>query len=161
MTSALSTQVTRPAAPELTAPYAGPTYYDLPATKPAPYGWLVSLYFFVGGLAAAAQFIATVADWLDAEEAQPAVRAGRYLALGGALLSPVLLIADLHTPRRWYNMLRIFRPTSAMSIGAWALAAFGSLSGVVALGQALHDAWHWRPAAWLARAASLPASAAA
>jgi protein NrfD len=141
--------------------YAGQTYYDLPATKPAPYGWLVSSYFFVGGLAAASQFIATAADWFDPDEARPAVRAGRYLALGGALLSPVLLIADLHTPRRWYNMLRIFRPTSAMSIGSWALTAFGGLSGVVALGQALDDFFGLRLGRRLARVASLPASGAA
>src|SRR5437868_3475756 len=125
-----------PPAEALPTHYAGQTYYDQPATKAADYGWLVSSYFFIGGLSAASQFIATVADFSDQAEARPAVRAGRYLALAGSLVCPVLLIADLHTPRRWYNMLRIFRPTSAMSIGAWALTVFGSLSGLVAVGQA-------------------------
>jgi formate-dependent nitrite reductase membrane component NrfD len=54
------------------------------------------------------------------------------------LLSPVLLIADLRTPRRWDNMLRIFRRTSPMSIGAWPLTGFGLLSGVAAAAQALY-----------------------
>jgi formate-dependent nitrite reductase membrane component NrfD len=94
---------------------------------------LVATYLFVGGLAGAAQIIATLADLLGGRRDQATVRAGRYLALAGALASPVLLTADLHVKSRWYNMLRIFRRTSAMSIGSWTLAAFGTLSGLVAM----------------------------
>ena len=36
--------------------------------------------------------------------------AGRVIALAGAVLGGILLIVDLHTKRRFYNMLRIFRP---------------------------------------------------
>jgi formate-dependent nitrite reductase membrane component NrfD len=93
---------------------------------------------FVGGLAGAAQLIAGLVDLCGREEDQPVVRAGRYLGLAGALLSPVLLIADLRTPRRWYNMLRIWRRTSAMSIGAWTLTSFGAWSGLTAVAQALY-----------------------
>src|SRR4051794_8164220 len=39
-----------------------PTYYGLPSIKPSHYGWLIVTYFFVGGLAGAAQVIATAAD---------------------------------------------------------------------------------------------------
>ena len=94
---------------------------------------MVATYLFVGGLAGAAQIIATLADLLGGRRDQATVRAGRYLALAGALASPVLLMADLHVKSRWYNMLRIFRRTSAMSIGSWTLAAFGTLSGLVAM----------------------------
>ncbi len=127
-----------------THPYEGTTYYDLPALKPGHYGWLISTYFFAGGLASAAQFLATVIDLFGREEDRPMVRSGRYLALLGGLVSPPLLILDLHTPQRWYNMLRIFRKTSAMSIGSWALTGFGLLSGVAALGQAAEDILGWR-----------------
>ncbi len=61
------------------------------------------------------------------------------MALAGALVSPVLLIADLHKKERWYNMLRIYRSTSAMSVGAWALSLFGAFSGLVAVGQFAGD----------------------
>jgi formate-dependent nitrite reductase membrane component NrfD len=108
-----------------------PTYYGLPAVKRSHYGWLVATYFFVGGLAGAAQVIAEIADLVSEERA--AVRAGRYLALLGSLISPLLLIRDLHTPSRWFNMLRIFRPTSPMSIGSWTLAGFGTFSGLAAI----------------------------
>ncbi len=142
-------------------PYEGTTYYDLPALKPGHYGWLISTYFYVGGLASAALFLATVIDLFGGKEDRPAVRSGHYLALLGGLVSPPLLILDLHTPQRWYNMLRIFRKTSAMSIGSWALTGFGLLSGVAATGQAVEDIFGWRAGRWLARLAGLPAALAA
>jgi formate-dependent nitrite reductase membrane component NrfD len=97
----------------------------LPVVKPSPWGWLISSYFFVGGLAGAAQVIAAVADMFGGPAQRPVVRSGRWLAFAGVLISPILLILDLHTPLRWYNMLRIVRRTSPMSIGSWILSAFG------------------------------------
>ncbi len=142
-------------------PYRGETYYGMPALKTSYYGWLVVLYFFIGGMASAAQFLATAIDLFGTKADRPVVRVGRYLALGGALVSPFLLIADLHSPPRWYNMLRIYRRTSPMSIGSWALMLFGTLSGVVGFGQMLQDLFHWAPGRWLARLFSLPAALAA
>ncbi len=143
------------------APYRGETYYGMPALKTSYYGWLVVLYFFIGGMASAAQFLATAIDLFGTKADRPIVRVGRYLALGGALVSPFLLIADLHSPQRWYNMLRIYRRTSPMSIGSWALITFGTLSGVVAFGQMMQDLFHWAPGRWVARLFSLPAALAA
>jgi protein NrfD len=140
-------------------PYTGQTYYGRPAIKASRYGWLVATYFFVGGMAGAAQIIAAVADLAGRGRAQVTVRAGRYLALAGVLISPVLLIADLRYPARWYNMLRIFRRTSAMSIGSWTLTAFGFMSSLVALGQAADDLLHAGIARPLTRVVALPAAA--
>ncbi len=140
------------------AGYSGETYYGMPALRPSHYGWLVALYFFVGGMASAAQFIATVIDLFGSKRDRPVVRAGRYIALLGALVSPALLIADLHTPQRWYNMLRIYRRTSPMSIGSWALTIFGTFSGVTAVGQMAEDVFGWGIARWFARLFSLPAA---
>ncbi len=139
-------------------PYRGESYYGLPAVKPSYYGWEVAVYFLVGGLASAAQFLATAISLFGRREDRPVVRAGRYIALAGALASPGLLIADLHTPQRWYNMLRIFRRTSAMSIGSWALTTFGLASGITAVGQGITDLFGWRMGEWIARIASLPAA---
>ena len=136
-----------------------PTYYGLPAVKRSHYGWLIATYFFVGGLAGAAQVIAQVAELVGSLEDRPVVRSGRYLALVGSLVSPLLLIKDLHTPSRWYNMLRIFRPTSPMSIGSWTLAGFGTLSGLAAVSQALGDAFGLRPLRRLSSLFGLPAAA--
>ncbi len=80
------------------------------------------------------------------------------MALLGALVSPILLIGDLHTPQRWYNMLRIYRRTSAMSIGSWALMAFGLFSGLAAIGQAIEDFLGWKLGRVASQIAGLPAA---
>jgi protein NrfD len=138
--------------------HAEETYYGMPALKPSHYRWPIAAYFFVGGLSSAAQFIATVLDLLGGEEDRSLVRSGRYLAFLGSLVSPLLLIVDLETPKRWYNMLRIYRQTSPMSIGSWALTTFGTFSGFVALGQMLEDLSGWTTGRLLARLFSLPAA---
>ena len=61
---------------------------------------------------------------------------GRAIALAGAIVGGILLIIDLHTKQRFYNMLRIFRPTSPMSIGTYVLMGFGFFSLVAFVVQA-------------------------
>jgi hypothetical protein len=104
---------------------AAPTYYGRPALKPSLYGWMVALYIFVAGMAGAVQILVTVVDLLGAPESGGIILAGRALALAGAIFGGILLIIELHTRRRFVNMLRIFRPTSPMSIGSYVLMSFG------------------------------------
>lgn len=104
------------------------TYYGRPALKPSVYGWLVAAYIFAGGLSAGIQIVATVAELLGMPSVAPVVLAGRAIVLAGAILGGILLIVDLHTPQRFYNMLRIFRATSPMSIGTYVLMTFGFFS---------------------------------
>ena len=55
-----------------------------------------------------------------------ALRRGRAQASRSAPCCPCapLLILDLGRPQRFLNMLRIFKPRSPMSMGAWCLSAF-------------------------------------
>jgi formate-dependent nitrite reductase membrane component NrfD len=56
----------------------------------------------------------------------------RKVALAALAPSPPLLVMDLGRPERFYNMLRIFKPRSPMSMGSWCLTIFGGLaSGAV------------------------------
>jgi hypothetical protein len=86
--------------------------------------WEVPLYFWFGGIAAGSSFVALACD-LTGDERSAAV--ARKVALGALGPSPVLLILDLGRPERFYNMLRVFKPRSPMSLGAWALTTFGNL----------------------------------
>ena len=91
----------------------------------------MALYTFLGGLAGAAQMIVTLADLADERRHRALIKSGRVIAaLNGLLIGPALLVSDLHTPQRWYNMLRIFRRTSPMSIGSYVLSAFGAFSAL-------------------------------
>jgi protein NrfD len=119
--------------------YRGPTYYGRPALKPSPWTWEVAAYIFLAGLGGSAQIIATAADLLGGRRMRSVVRHGRYLAAASAVLGAPLLISDLKTPRRWYNMLRIFRPASPMSIGSYILTTFGAASAVTAASDLLAD----------------------
>jgi protein NrfD len=131
--------------------YTGPTYHDRPAIKPSPYGWLVWSYIYVAGLSGGAQLIATIANLTARPRLRSVVRSGRYLAVGGSAIGAILLIADLHTPQRWYNMMRIFRRTSPMSIGSYVLTLFGISSAIAAAAQLFGR----RPPAWLQRVESI------
>ncbi|NEX61005.1 NrfD/PsrC family molybdoenzyme membrane anchor subunit [Noviherbaspirillum galbum] len=136
------------------ARHDGPDYYGLPAVKASNYGALVWLYTYLAGLAGSSQVIATLADLAGKGEGwRSAIRTGRMIAALGPVVGAGLLIADLHTPQRWYNMVRIFRASSPMSIGSYLLLAFGSSSGLAALG----DLAGWR---WLTLLAQAPAAAA-
>lgn len=98
------------------------TYYDVPLLKPPVWTWEVPLYFFVGGAAGGAAVIATVAEWTGANG--NLARDARWIAAAGAPASAALLTADLGRPERFINMLRVFKPQSAMSVGSWTLASF-------------------------------------
>jgi hypothetical protein len=87
------------------------------------------LYFWFGGMASGAAFVALACDLAGDERS---ARAARKVALAALLPSPPLLILDLGRPERFYNMLRIFKPRSPMSMGSWCLSLFGALaSGAV------------------------------
>ena len=62
-------------------------------------------------------------------------RAGRLVCLGALGASAGLLISDLGRPERFYNMLRVAKPTSPMSIGSWILTTFGPLAGLAAISE--------------------------
>jgi Polysulphide reductase, NrfD len=87
--------------------------------------WEVPLYFWCGGIAAGAALVAAGCELAgDARSA----RIARRVVLGAAAPCAPLLISDLGRPARFLHMLRIFKPRSPMSMGVWALTAFGNLA---------------------------------
>ncbi len=114
-------------------------YYGQPVLKPPVWTWEIPVYFFVGGAGGMSAVIALAAIWFHhAEIACTAM----WVAAISALLSPLLLISDLGRPRLFLNMLRVFKPRSAMSMGAWILTGFGMciVPGAIALEL---GALHW------------------
>jgi hypothetical protein len=96
-----------------------------PVQKPPVWTWEVPLYFWTGGIASGAAFVSLACDL--AGDHKSAMWA-RRVSLAGLAPSPPLLIMDLGRPERFYNMLRIFKPRSPMSTGAWCLTLFGNLA---------------------------------
>jgi formate-dependent nitrite reductase membrane component NrfD len=86
-------------------------------------------YFFLGGLAGASSLLALGAQVTGSR--QLATRA-KVVAAGAIGLGSVALVRDLGRPERFYNMLRVFKPTSPMSVGSWFLAVYAPAAGVAA-----------------------------
>src|SRR5438552_4618546 len=109
-----------------------PGSYGEPVVRPPVWTWEIPVYFFVGGVAGMAAVIALAGIIFHQRDL---ARAAIWLAAIGAILSPILLVMDLGRPRLFLNMLRIFKPQSPMSVGAWILSAFGAcaIPGLIAL----------------------------
>lgn len=118
-------------------------YYGIPLLKQPQWTWEIPLYFFVGGASGASAVIGAMADWIgdDYELAKHA----RWMATAGSMASSALLISDLGRPSRFLNMLRIIKPQSPMSIGAWTLAAFGSFSAAATFAKLVQERWDALP----------------
>lgn len=89
----------------------------------------VPAYFFLGGLAGGSSVLALGAQ---ATRRRGLALPAKVTAAGAAVLSGVALVHDLGRPERFLNMLRVFKPTSPMSVGSWLLAAYGPLAGAAA-----------------------------
>jgi len=110
-------------------------YYQQHLLKEPQWTPLVPLYFFVGGASGSLGVIGSLADLLgDNDEL---ARKARHMATAGSAISSVLLIADLGRPSRFLNMLRIFKPQSAMSIGSWVLSGFSAFAAASTLADIL------------------------
>jgi Polysulphide reductase, NrfD len=106
------------------------SYYGRPILKEPTWKTPdVPLYLFVGGLAGASSVLAEGA----ALTGRPGLeKVARLAASGGAAAGTVFLVHDLGRPERFLNMLRVFKPTSPLSVGSFVLAPFSSLSALAA-----------------------------
>jgi len=116
----------------------GSDYYGIPPIKEHTWTWEVPVYFWLGGIGAGAHIVSAIARALGHTD-RAFLRTARYTTLITMILSPVLLIMDLGRPERFYNMLRIVKWRSPMSMGTWALTLFAQLTGLVAVSQAAED----------------------
>lgn len=107
-----------------------PGYYGLPILKRPFWKWEIALYFFFEGVSAGTSVLCTMLRWTKQDPSGEIVRAGRYVSFATMLACPPLLIADLGRPERFHHMLRIWKKTSPMNHGAWALTGYGALSSV-------------------------------
>jgi formate-dependent nitrite reductase membrane component NrfD len=108
-------------------------YYGLPILKRPFWKWEIALYFFFEGISAGSYVLCTVASLRNRGRFGASIRLGRYLSFVTMLFCPPLLIADLGRPERFHHMLRIFKKTSPMNHGAWALSGYGIFASLLAM----------------------------
>jgi Polysulphide reductase, NrfD len=103
------------------------SYYGRPIIKAPIWEPAIPWYFFLGGLAGASAALGFGARVTGNE------RVARNATFAGAAavgVSPVLLTGDLGRPARFYNMFRVVKVTSPMSVGTWILGASGTALGI-------------------------------
>jgi polysulfide reductase chain C len=101
--------------------------------------WFILFYFFLAGLSGGCYAIASLLRLAGDRSAEPMARLGYYVAFPAMVAGGLLLILDLWQPLRFWHMLvsttpgnggLVFRPWSPMSLGSWALVAFGLVTAV-------------------------------
>ncbi|KUN77676.1 polysulfide reductase [Streptomyces bungoensis] len=101
--------------------YYGKPVLNRPTWKPLD----IAGYLYLGGLAGGSSLLAAGADLTG----RPVLaRAAKLGAAGAISLSLAALVHDLGRPARFLNMLRVFKPTSPMSVGSWLLTAYAPLT---------------------------------
>jgi formate-dependent nitrite reductase membrane component NrfD len=101
------------------------SYYDRPVIKEPVWTWEIPAYFFTGGVSGASSVLSLSARLFGNRKL---ARTALYIGAVADLISPVLLIADLGRPERFHHMLRVFKITSPMNVGAWVLFVNGGAS---------------------------------
>ena len=104
-------------------------------TAPAHWHWLVVLYFFLGGISGGSYALAAFVTLFGRGAHRTLERVGYHVAFLALLPCPALLIADLDRPERFWHLFwmsqrggPMFKWWAPISIGSWALLAFGLIA---------------------------------
>jgi hypothetical protein len=119
-------------------------YADRPITKAPNWHGLVALDTLLNNMTTGLFLVAALGE-LAAPNLFAAVARPAYpIALALLLADLVCLVLDLGDPLRFHHMLRVFKPTSPMSLGTWCLTVYALPLTVLALLSLLRtDALDW------------------
>ncbi|HUS06185.1 MAG TPA: NrfD/PsrC family molybdoenzyme membrane anchor subunit [Bryobacteraceae bacterium] len=113
-------------------------YYGIPMLKRPLWRWEIAWYFFLEGISSGAFILSAMARLFGRNRNRGLQRSVRYLSLATLLPCPPLLIADLGRPARFHHMLRVWKRSSPMNTGAWALMGYSVPVALLAFDQLLY-----------------------
>jgi len=97
--------------------------------------YYIAMYFFIGGVSAGAYFIGSLVEILGIEKERQISRIAYTIAFPLICITPVLLIADLGSPLRFWHLflypksgMFYMNTTSPLSVGTLALLIFSGMS---------------------------------
>jgi formate-dependent nitrite reductase membrane component NrfD len=106
------------------------SYYGRPVLKEPTWTWEIPVYFFTGGMGGASSVLGMLAKLFGNEKLS---RTALFIGAAADAVSAPLLISDLGRPERFHHMLRVFKVTSPMNVGAWILTVAGGASNTAAV----------------------------
>ena len=94
--------------------------------------WIyIAMYFYIGGVSAGAYFIGSLVELFGGEKHGEISRLAYYIAFPLICITPILLIADLGRPERFWHLffytksgIPYINLQSPLSVGSWALMVF-------------------------------------
>ena len=99
-------------------------YSDRPVTKPPNWHGLVTLDLLLNNLSSGLFLVAALGELVVPESFRPLAALAYPIALLFLIGDLVCLVLDLGDPFRFHHMLRVWKPSSPMSLGTWCLAAY-------------------------------------
>jgi formate-dependent nitrite reductase membrane component NrfD len=102
----------------------GAGYSGTEITKAPNWHGLVAWDVFLNNMAIGLFLVTAVADLSRPDVFASLSRAGYLVALVVLLADLTCLVFDLGDPLRFHHMLRVFKPSSPMSLGTWCLTVF-------------------------------------
>jgi hypothetical protein len=113
----------------------GTGYAAGPVTKPPEWHGLVAWDLLFNNLTTGLFLTAALGELLAPEDFTAVARFAYPLALVLLLIDLACLVLDLGDPLRFHHMLRVFKPSSPMSLGTWCLTIYSfPLAVAAALG---------------------------
>src|SRR5438270_3028781 len=102
----------------------GAGYEAGPATKAPAWHGLVAWDMLFNNLTTGLFLVAALAELVAPEVFTPVAKAAYPLALGLLLVDLLCPVLHLGAPLRFHHMLRVFKPSSPMSLGTWCLTIY-------------------------------------
>jgi Ni/Fe-hydrogenase subunit HybB-like protein len=99
-------------------------YADKPTTKEAPWHALVVWDLLFNNLAAGSFLVSAIGELVAPNSFRSVANIAYPIALVFLIADLACLVIDLGDPWRFHHMLRVFKPSSPMSLGTWCLTAF-------------------------------------
>ena len=107
-----------------------------PESQAPQWEWYyIAMYFYIGGISAGAYFIGSLLELLKKEKLREISRTAYLIAFPLICITPVLLIADLGQPMRFWHLffytkdgMPYMNLTSPLSVGTWALLIYSGMS---------------------------------
>lgn len=103
----------------------GAGYYGRPMLKESVWSIDIPIYYFLGGAAGAALTLGAALQLAPRGSRRDLRRLSEtchWIGIIGSTAGAGFLIHDLGRPARFLYMMRVFRPTSPMNMGAWILS---------------------------------------
>jgi Polysulphide reductase, NrfD len=99
-------------------------YADTKVTKAPNWHGLVAWDLLLNNLTTGLFLVAALGELVDPSAFSPLGKAAYPIALALLLADLACLVFDLGNPLKFHHMLRVFKPTSPMSLGTWCLTAY-------------------------------------